>query len=156
MLVKEFRIPVPVTVEEYKIAQLYMIQKKSIQETKGPNTGVEILKNEPFENEEMGKGHYTKKIYHIGTHIPSWIKALLPKSAFIVEEEAWNCYPVTKTIMTCPFISKLSVEMITHYLPDCGTKVLCVFFHSSSFSYRKMFFLWKKMMKDYRLILLIL
>lgn len=26
MLIKEYRIPLPLTVEEYKIAQLYMIQ----------------------------------------------------------------------------------------------------------------------------------
>ena len=34
MLIKEYRIPLPMTVEEYKIAQLYMIAKKSREETK--------------------------------------------------------------------------------------------------------------------------
>jgi hypothetical protein len=34
MLIKEYRIPLPLTVEEYKIAQLYMIAKKSREETK--------------------------------------------------------------------------------------------------------------------------
>ena len=39
MLIKEYRIPLPLTVDEYKIAQLYMIAKKSRQETKvGPNS----------------------------------------------------------------------------------------------------------------------
>lgn len=28
--------------------------------------GVEVLENRPFENEEMGSGQYTHKIYHIG------------------------------------------------------------------------------------------
>ena len=34
MLIKEYRIPLPLTVEEYRIAQLYMIAKKSREETK--------------------------------------------------------------------------------------------------------------------------
>jgi hypothetical protein len=34
MLIKEYRIPLPMTVEEYRIAQLYMIAKKSREETK--------------------------------------------------------------------------------------------------------------------------
>ena len=34
MLIKEYRIPLPLTVEEYRIAQLYMIAKKSSQESK--------------------------------------------------------------------------------------------------------------------------
>ena len=33
MLVKEYRIPLPITVEEYRIAQLYMIAKKSREES---------------------------------------------------------------------------------------------------------------------------
>lgn len=34
MLIKEYRIPLPLSVDEYKIAQLYMIAKKSKEETK--------------------------------------------------------------------------------------------------------------------------
>jgi len=30
MLVKEYRIPLPLTIEEYRIAQLYMIQVHSV------------------------------------------------------------------------------------------------------------------------------
>lgn len=52
------------TVEEYRIAQLYTVADMSKSETKG-DTGVEILKNEPFEDAVMGKGQYTHKIYYI-------------------------------------------------------------------------------------------
>jgi hypothetical protein len=34
MLIKEYRIPLPLSVEEYKIAQLFMIAKKSREESK--------------------------------------------------------------------------------------------------------------------------
>ncbi|KAJ2736828.1 hypothetical protein H4S06_006647, partial [Coemansia sp. BCRC 34490] len=48
--------------EEYKIAQLYAVAKMSLNET-GGGEGVEVIKNEPYDNEK-GKGQYTFKIYH--------------------------------------------------------------------------------------------
>ena len=43
MLIKEYRIPLPMTVEEYRIAQLYMIAKKSREESKVTIIGVLLL-----------------------------------------------------------------------------------------------------------------
>lgn len=120
MLIKEYRIPLPLTVEEYRIAQLYMIAKKSREESSGEGSGVEILVNEPYEDGPGGKGQYTQKIYHVGSHLPGWFKSLLPKSALTVSEEAWNAYPYTKTRYTCPFVEKFSLEIETYYFGDNG------------------------------------
>ncbi|XP_044737260.1 protein retinal degeneration B isoform X2 [Chrysoperla carnea] len=120
MLIKEYRIPLPLTVEEYRIAQLYMIAKKSREESSGAGSGVEILINEPYTNGPGGQGQYTKKIFHVGSHLPSWVKGLLPKSALTTEEEAWNAYPYTKTRYTCPFVEKFSIEIETYYFSDNG------------------------------------
>lgn len=89
MLIKEYRIPLPLSVEEYRVAQLYMIavsiiircfgrvfmicflfQKKSSEETQGAGSGVEILINEPYDDGPGGVGQYTHKIYHVGHHLP--------------------------------------------------------------------------------------
>lgn len=92
MLIKEYRIPLPLTVEEYRIAQLYMIavsvvlssksisqvitfiylclQKKSREESEGEGSGVEILVNEPYTDGPGGAGQYTHKIFHVGSHLP--------------------------------------------------------------------------------------
>jgi len=122
MLIKEYRIPLPLTVEEYRIAQLYMIAKKSKQESKGADSGsgVEILRNEPYTDGPGGSGQLTHKVYHIGSHLPGWFKSLLPASALTVEERAWNAYPYTKTVFSCPFVEKFSLEIETYYLPDGG------------------------------------
>ncbi|CAH1994519.1 unnamed protein product [Acanthoscelides obtectus] len=120
MLIKEYRIPLPLTVEEYRIAQLYMIAKKSREESSGAGSGVEILINEPYTDGPGGQGQYTKKIYHVGSHLPGWIKGILPKTALMVEEEAWNAYPYTKTRYTCPFVEKFYLEIETYYFPDNG------------------------------------
>lgn len=120
MLIKEYRIPLPLTVEEYRIAQLYMIAKKSREESQGAGSGVEIITNEPYSNGPGGNGQYTHKIYHVGSHLPEWFKSLLPRSALIAKEEAWNAYPYTKTRYTCPFVEKFSIEIETYYFPDNG------------------------------------
>ncbi|XP_056002501.1 protein retinal degeneration B-like isoform X4 [Ostrea edulis] len=120
MLIKEYRIPLPMSVDEYRIAQLYMIQKKSREESHGEGSGVEIITNEPYEGGPGGNGQYTYKIYHVGSHLPGWFRAILPKSALRVEEEAWNAYPYTKTRYRCPFVEKLYLEIETRYLNDAG------------------------------------
>ncbi|XP_026199219.1 membrane-associated phosphatidylinositol transfer protein 2-like isoform X2 [Anabas testudineus] len=122
MLIKEYRIPMPMSVEEYRIAQLYMIQKKSREETCGEGSGVEILENKPYTDGPGGTGQYTHKVYHIGMHIPSWFRSILPKAALRVEEESWNAYPYTRTRYTCPFVEKFSIDIETYYKPDTGNQ----------------------------------
>ncbi|XP_066545991.1 membrane-associated phosphatidylinositol transfer protein 2 isoform X2 [Amia ocellicauda] len=123
MLIKEYRIPLPMSVEEYRIAQLYMIQKKSREETCGEGSGVEILENRPYTDGPGGSGQYTHKVYHIGMHIPSWFRSILPKAALRVEEESWNAYPYTRTRYTCPFVEKFSIDIETYYKPDLGDQL---------------------------------
>ncbi|KAM9743192.1 membrane-associated phosphatidylinositol transfer protein 2-like isoform 7-T9 [Menidia menidia] len=120
MLIKEYHIPMPMSVEEYRIAQLYMIQKKSREESCGEGSGVEILENKPYTDGPGGTGQYTHKVYHIGMHIPSWFRSILPKAALRVEEESWNAYPYTRTRYTCPFVEKFSIDIETYYKPDPG------------------------------------
>ncbi|XP_053136086.1 membrane-associated phosphatidylinositol transfer protein 2 isoform X1 [Hemicordylus capensis] len=123
MLIKEYRIPLPMSVDEYRIAQLYMIQKKSREETCGEGSGVEILENRPYRDGPGGNGQYTHKVYHIGMHIPSWFRSILPKAALRVEEESWNAYPYTRTRYTCPFVEKFSIDIETYYIADSGEQV---------------------------------
>jgi len=120
MLTKEYRIPLPLEVDEYQIAQLYMINKISKQQT-GNGEGIQILENKPFDDEN-GSGQYTHKIIHIGSKIPGWLKAVMPTTALQVDEKAWNAYPYCKTVYSCPFLGdRFSISITTKYLPDAGT-----------------------------------
>jgi hypothetical protein len=98
VLVKEYRIQLPMAVDEYQIGQLYSVAKSSSQETAN-GEGVEVIKNEPFKNEEGLEGQYTEKIYHVGSRLPGWVKAFIPGSALKLEEKAWNAYPYCKTVL---------------------------------------------------------
>ncbi|KAL8151045.1 hypothetical protein V2J09_020853 [Rumex salicifolius] len=62
VLIKEFRIVMPMSLEEYEIAQAYTVIKLQ-QETATSTEGVDVLENQAFEDNVYGKGHYTSKVY---------------------------------------------------------------------------------------------
>ncbi|KYQ92651.1 phosphatidylinositol transfer protein 2 [Tieghemostelium lacteum] len=102
MIIKEYRIILPLTVEEYQIAQLYMVAKKSKENTKD-GEGIEILTNEPYEDAKS-KGQYTHKVIYLAKDsLPRFASMILPASALQVHEKAWNAFPYCKTEYSCPF-----------------------------------------------------
>eukprot|EP00117_Sycon_ciliatum_P038576 scpid101342/ scgid4098/ Phosphatidylinositol transfer protein alpha isoform; Phosphatidylinositol-transfer protein 35 kDa isoform len=102
MLIKEFRIVLPMTTAEYQVGQLYSVAEASKNET-GGGDGVEIIENYPVEaSEEHGAGQYTHKVYHLSTKVPGWVRVLAPKGSLEIHEKAWNCYPYCKTVLTNP------------------------------------------------------
>jgi len=121
VLIKEFRIVMPLTIEEYHKGQRYSVARSSKEVTSGAN-GIEVLKNEPYKDEKTGKtGVYTQKIYHLEGYMPAWVKKLLPKSALILYEEAWDCFPYCKTVITSPFLGKkFSLIIESQHHSDSG------------------------------------
>ncbi|EFA83257.1 phosphatidylinositol transfer protein [Heterostelium album PN500] len=124
VLIREYRIPLPITVDEYKIAQLYMVAKVSRNHTSN-GEGVEIIENKPF-TEGALTGQFTHKIFHLASRLPTWLKAIAPTS-LQVEEKAWNAYPYCKTQYACPFLGdRFSISIETRYTQDAGTQENCL------------------------------
>jgi hypothetical protein len=46
--------------------------------------GVEVLENKQTVFEDMGKGVYTKKIFHIDRRFPPWLRAVAPKVTYTI------------------------------------------------------------------------
>ncbi|XP_069493512.1 cytoplasmic phosphatidylinositol transfer protein 1-like [Ambystoma mexicanum] len=118
MLQKEYRICMPLTVEEYKIGQLYMISKHS-HEQSSDGEGVEVVINEPFEHPVYGQGQYTEKRLHLNRKLPTWIRGFVPKIFYIIEK-AWNYYPYTITEYTCSFLPKFQIRIETKFENNNG------------------------------------
>uniref|UniRef100_A0A667ZET5 Phosphatidylinositol transfer protein alpha isoform n=1 Tax=Myripristis murdjan TaxID=586833 RepID=A0A667ZET5_9TELE len=129
MLIKEFRIVLPVSVEEYQVGQLYSVAEASKGET-GGGDGVEVIANEPYEKDGE-KGQYTHKIYHLQSKVPGYIRALAPKSSLEVHEKAWNAYPYcrtseshththTHTQNNAYMKDKFEIKIETWHKPDMG------------------------------------
>lgn len=119
VLIHEFRVPLHMSVEEFQIAQLFMVVKASEQLT-GDGEGVEILVNEPYDNTDgqlgvssisgwtipRNKGQYTKKHYYCKSKIPSFVSAFCPDDSMVLIEEAWNAYPHCVTVIFNGYLAK--------------------------------------------------
>nr|XP_006008309.1 PREDICTED: cytoplasmic phosphatidylinositol transfer protein 1-like isoform X2 [Latimeria chalumnae] len=118
MLVKEYRICMPLTVEEYRVGQLYTISKHSHEESE-KGEGVEVVQNEPHKDPVHGEGQLTEKRVHLSSKLPSWARAVVPR-IFYITEKAWNYYPYTISEYTCSFLPKFSICIETKYEDNCG------------------------------------
>jgi hypothetical protein len=101
VLIHEFRVPLHMTVDEFQVAQLFMVVNASEQLT-GDGEGVEILVNEPYDNTDghMGvssisgwvvprnKGQYTRKHYYCKSKIPGFVSALYVELYSGAEEQS--------------------------------------------------------------------
>lgn len=130
MKVKEFRIPLHMSVDEYQIAQNWSVNEQSRRET-GGGEGVEIRENKPFTGMSFldGKytsGQYTYKIYKVETKLPKFLRTIfrtvMGKGGLDLHEEAWNAYPYCKTVITNPNYMKDSFKVVIEslHLPDNG------------------------------------
>ncbi|XP_061116471.1 phosphatidylinositol transfer protein beta isoform-like [Conger conger] len=121
VIVKEYRVVLPCSVEEYQVGQLYSVAVASKNET-GGGEGVEVLRNEPCERDGK-KGQYTHKIYHLESKVPSFLRAMAPKDSLKFEEKAWNLYPYCQTIVTNKYMAdKFELKIETWHKPDMGTQ----------------------------------
>ncbi|XP_041038334.1 cytoplasmic phosphatidylinositol transfer protein 1-like [Carcharodon carcharias] len=119
MLVKEYRTCMPLTVEEYRVGQLYMINRHSDQESGGAD-GVEVITNQPHTDPQHGVGQFTQKNIYLNSKLPQWVKAFVP-NIFYIREKAWNYYPYTVTEYTCSFLPKLSIRIQTRFEDNNGS-----------------------------------
>jgi len=119
----------PMSVEEYQVAQLYSVAEASKAET-GGGEGVEVLKNEPYDNVPLlngkfTKGQYTHKVFRLESKVPNLIKMIAPTGSLEIHEEAWNAYPYCKTVITNPAYMKenFHITIETYHLADRGDQV---------------------------------
>jgi len=95
-----------------------MIAKHS-NEQSSSGEGVEVITNEPHEDEKHGKGQFTEKRIHLSSRLPQWIRSLIPR-IFYITEKAWNYYPHTITEYTCSFVPKFVINIQTSYEDNAG------------------------------------
>jgi len=109
------------TIFQYQMAQLYSCAVASQGET-GGGEGVEVVRNESFDNIPLmgGKFHsglYTQKIYHLASRIPRFIRMLLPSDGLQILEDAWNAYPYCKTVITVSVLTPMHAFFISYTCP---------------------------------------
>ena len=120
MLIKEYRIVLPLTVDQYRRAQLYTVATASRQET-GGGEGVQVLENRPFVDGDV-TGQYTHKVYHVDSRLPPVVRLIAPKRLTSLRELAWNSYPNCRTVLTNEYLGdKFEICVESRHLADAGT-----------------------------------
>lgn len=111
-VIREYRIVMPLTTEEYHIGQLYGVAEASKNET-GGGEGIEVIENReitqneiddlPFKDQLKPRddgsigGQYTHKRFYLKSKVPKIVAALAPTGSLELDEKAWNCYPYCRT-----------------------------------------------------------
>ncbi|XP_043936343.1 cytoplasmic phosphatidylinositol transfer protein 1-like isoform X2 [Protopterus annectens] len=95
-----------------------MISKHSHEQSSN-GEGVEVVKNEPYTDEQHGTGQYTEKRIYLNGKLPDWIKWFIPR-IFYLTERAWNSYPFTLTEYTCSFLPKFHIRIETKFENNNG------------------------------------
>lgn len=108
---KEFRITLPLKVEEYNIGQLYNVVEMS-KESVG--TKVKIEYNDDYSHPEYGFCRKTVKKMDLSSHLPSMITFFFPSKMFKLEETSFNNYPECRTFYKSCFANESTFKMIIH------------------------------------------
>ncbi|KAH7667644.1 Phosphatidylinositol transfer protein, partial [Dioscorea alata] len=119
VMIRELRIVMPMSLEEYEVGMIYTIMKME-QENLTSREGVEVLENLCFEDDLLGNGQYTSKIYHLQSKLPTWLKTFAPKSSLKIQEESWNAYPKSKTVIKSSCFNQCLLTVETINKPDNG------------------------------------
>uniref|UniRef100_A0A087Y5J5 Phosphatidylinositol transfer protein beta isoform n=1 Tax=Poecilia formosa TaxID=48698 RepID=A0A087Y5J5_POEFO len=121
LCLKQNRVVLPCSIEEYQVGQLFSVAEASKNET-GGGEGIEVLKNEPYEKDGE-KGQYTHKIYHLNSKVPGFVRLIAPEGSLVFHEKAWNAYPYCRTIVTNEYMKdSFFIKIETWHKPDMGTQ----------------------------------
>ncbi|XP_074656954.1 phosphatidylinositol transfer protein alpha isoform-like [Tubulanus polymorphus] len=129
-MILEYRIRLPMTVDEHKIARLYAISRSSKTET-GGGEGIEYVENIPFTGSDehdlpdgFNSGQFTRKKIHLSEKLPAFVRYLTPNDYLDVDEKSWNAYPYCKTDITNNFMNDDFMYRIEtyHFDADDGTR----------------------------------
>jgi len=123
-MLKEYRICMPISVDEYKLGQLYMIARHSAEQSDG-GEGIEVIENGPHSDPVHGEGQFTEKRVHLSGKLPAWIRSYVPRFIYLTEK-AWNYYPYTETEYTCSIIPRFSIKVKTRYENNNGSSENCL------------------------------
>uniref|UniRef100_A0A1I8EDP8 Phosphatidylinositol transfer protein N-terminal domain-containing protein n=1 Tax=Wuchereria bancrofti TaxID=6293 RepID=A0A1I8EDP8_WUCBA len=123
---EEFRILMPLEMDEYYRGQLFAVSETSKNET-GGGDGVLVLENDDFTSTTVRPGHsitgiYTHKIYRTKSKSPWALRKIFPDAAFVLHEECWNAFPYCKTVIKNPDYMKdgFYINIESMHLPDKG------------------------------------
>ncbi|GAW82065.1 phosphatidylinositol transfer protein [Plasmodium gonderi] len=133
MKLVEFRLAMPLTMEEYKICQLYLLARVSHEDVENTLYGVGhnnkfdsrslvILKNNKYEDENGNDSKYIFKRMNLVNKIPKWLLNFVDPKYCLIDEKSWIAYPYLKTEYEASGFPKARVHVESTHFPGYNTE----------------------------------
>ncbi|ETW40653.1 hypothetical protein PFNF135_04959 [Plasmodium falciparum NF135/5.C10] len=154
MKIVEFRLAMPLTIEEYKVCQLYFVAKASLEdaenninsncekgdENNDSKKGIVILKNESYINEDGTCGQYTYKRINLINKLPKWLLNFIDPKYCIIDEKSWNAYPYLKTVYESSGFPKAKIQVESAHFNGYDTEENALNLSEEALSLRKVIY----------------
>ncbi|RUS84607.1 hypothetical protein EGW08_007634 [Elysia chlorotica] len=133
-LIQEYRITLPMSLEEFRVGHQFSVNEVSKEET-GGKEGVEIVAQFPFNDpsnplrangKTFPEGYFTHKIYYGARKLPRTIHMLFPTGGLEFHERSWDAFPYSRTVILAADGHKYPKDFFyvvieTFYAADNGT-----------------------------------
>lgn len=120
MLVQYVDVVVPLHLHEVERGWLWAVAMTTLEARNFSAEEPSVTVHENFTLADNAT-QYTRKSYDFSDRLPGWISRLVPHRLQAVEEEAWNCFPHCRTVVTHASYPEevFSIEIKTsHLLPE--------------------------------------
>jgi hypothetical protein len=116
----EYRIPMPMTLEEFDVGRNFMVSRVNQLESDGAGgKAVEIISMKQNNHSLYGAGQHSVKRYNIAKRMPAWLRSLT-SVPLVLKEDAWNHYPFTQAILRLPLLAGFRLRIQTLHLEGTG------------------------------------
>ncbi|OEH78336.1 phosphatidylinositol transfer protein beta [Cyclospora cayetanensis] len=128
MKIVEFRLVLPLTPEEYRRCQIFLVALAALETaeaqkaTEGPPKApmIQILASEDYSaNGEQGQ--YTHKRIDLVEKLPGWILKFVDPRSCAFEEKSWNAFPRLRTQYESAKFSKAKVSITSNHVSGVCT-----------------------------------
>lgn len=114
-IVREYRIVMPLSIEEYNIGQLFTVVEMTKEDT---STRIQVLENKAYTHATMGSCQKTLKVMHLDNYVPGLVKKMVSKAALKIHETSYNAYPVCHTFYHSPMLDVKTFNMSVNSIHD--------------------------------------
>lgn len=110
-ITREYRIVVPVNLNEYSNGILYTIAQMTKEDT---SAKIRVLENRDHVHEKMGPCTKTLKVMDIEHYFPRLFRAMIPSDATKIYETSYNAFPVCETTYHNAGVDTKTFKMTIH------------------------------------------
>ncbi|KJP86253.1 hypothetical protein AK88_04067 [Plasmodium fragile] len=133
MKLVEFRVTMPLSMEEYNLCQRYLLAKMTCEDADNAITGMGcnnrtdgkslvLFKKGKAEDENGETVDYTFKRMNLVNKVPKWLQNFVDPNYCLIDEKSWNNHPKLRTVYEARGFPRARVEVDSTFRPGHNTE----------------------------------